>query len=205
MWELDHKQDWMPKNWCFCTVVLEKTLESSLNNEEIKPVNPKGNQSWIFIGRIDAEAEAPVLWLPDAKSRLIGKDPDARKDWRQEEKGMTEDEIVGWHHQLNRNEFEHAPGDGERQGNLACCSPWGCKELDMTEQLNINNKARWQFAALSYSFPSFETVNFSMSGSNCCFLTHMQVSQETSKMVWYAHLFKNFPHLLWSIQSKALV
>ena len=127
------------KNWCFWTVVLEKILESPLDCKEIKPVNPKGNQSWIFTGRTDAEAEAPMLWSPDAKNWLIWKDPDAGKDWRQEEKGMTEDEIIGWHHWLNGHEFEQAPGDGEGQGRLACSSPWGFKELDRTERLNNNN------------------------------------------------------------------
>jgi len=101
MWELDQKESWAPKNWCFWIVMLEKTLESSLNSKDIKPVNPKGNQPWIFIGRTDAETEAPVLWPHDTKSRLIGKDPDAGKDWGQEEKGATEHEMVGWHHQLN--------------------------------------------------------------------------------------------------------
>ena len=110
---------------------------SPLNCKEIKAVNRKENQSWIFIGRTEAEAEAPVFWPPDAQSWLIRKDPDARKDQRQEEKGMTEDEIVGWHHWLNGHEFEQAAGDGEGQGSLACYSPWGCKELDMTEQLNL--------------------------------------------------------------------
>ena len=106
MWELDHKEGGWPKNWCLWTVVLEKTLESLLDSKEIKPVNPKGNQLWIFTGRTDAEVEAPILWAPDAKSQLIGEDPDAGKDWRQEEKGMTEDEMVGWHHWLNGHEFE---------------------------------------------------------------------------------------------------
>ena len=110
MWELGHKEGWVPENWCLWTVVLEKTLESGLDCKEIKPVNPKGNQSWIFIGRTDAEVEAPVLWPPDVRSQLIGKNPDAGKDWRQEEKGMTEGEMVGWHHQLNAHEFEQAPG-----------------------------------------------------------------------------------------------
>ena len=128
MWELDHKEGWTLKNWCFWTVVLEKTLESTLDCKEIQPVNLKGNQSWIFIGRTDAEAEAPILWPPNAKSsQLIGKDPGAGKDWRQKEKGMTEDEIVGWHHQLDGHEFEQALGDGEGQGRLACCSPWVAK------------------------------------------------------------------------------
>ena len=109
--------------------------ESILDWKEIKPVNPKGNQSWIFITRTDAETEAAIRWLPDAKGRLIRKDPDARKDWRQE-KGMTEDEIDGWHYWLNGHKFEQSPGDGEGQGSLACGSPWGCKELDMIERLN---------------------------------------------------------------------
>ena len=106
MWELDYKESWAPKNWCFWTVVLEKTLESPLISKEIQPVHPKGNQSWIFIGRTDAEAEIPILWSPDAKNWLIGKDPDAGKDWRQEEKGTTEDEMTAWHHWLNGHEFE---------------------------------------------------------------------------------------------------
>ena len=106
MWELDHKKSWVPKNWCFWTIVLEKTLESPLDCTEIQPVSPKGNQSWIFIGRNDAEAKTPILWPPDVKNWLIGKDPDAGKDWRQLEKGTTEDEVVGWHHRLNGHEFE---------------------------------------------------------------------------------------------------
>ena len=138
MWELVYKESWAPKNWCFWTVVLEDTLESLLDCKELKPVSPKRNQSWIFIGRTDAESETPILWLPDVKSRLIGKDPYAEKDWRQEEKGMTEDEMVGWHHWLDRHEFEHAPVDGGGQGSLVFYSPWGCKESDMSEWLNNN-------------------------------------------------------------------
>ena len=117
-------------------MVLEKALESPLDCKEIQPVHPKGNQSWIFIGRTDAETEAPILWPPDAKSWLIGKDPDAGKDWRQEEKGTTGDEVVEWDHELNGLEFEQAPGVGDGQGSLLCCSPWGRKESDTTEQLN---------------------------------------------------------------------
>ena len=113
MWELDHKEGWALKNWCFWTVVLEKILESPLDCKEIKLVNSKGNQSWIFPGRTDTEAEAPILWPPDAKSWLIGKDPDAGKDWRQKEKAAVEDEMVGWDHQLNRHEFEETPGDSD--------------------------------------------------------------------------------------------
>ena len=139
IWELDHKEGWRPKNWCFWTVELEKTLESLLACKEIQPVHPKGNQSWIFIGRTDAEVETPILWPPDTKNRLVGKDPDAGKDWRQEEEGTTEDKMVGWHYQLNGHEFEQSLGDGEGQGSLACCSPWGLKEPDNTEWLNNSN------------------------------------------------------------------
>ena len=121
------------------TVVLEKTRESPLDYKEIKPVNPKGNQSWLFTGMTDAEAEAPILWPPAAKSWLVRKDSDAGKEWRQEKKGMTEDKMVGWHHWLNGHEFEQASGDGEGQGSLACCSPWGHKESDTTDRLNNSN------------------------------------------------------------------
>ena len=125
-------------NWCFWTVMLDKTLVSSLDCKKIQQVNPKGNQSWIFIERTDAEAEAetPMLWPPDAKNKLIGKDLDAGKDWRREEKDMTEEEMVGWHHQLDGHEFEHGPGVGDGQGGLACSSPWGRKESDRTEWPN---------------------------------------------------------------------
>ena len=140
MWELDYQESWVLKNWCFWTVVLEKIIQSPLNCKEIKLVNSKGNQSWIFIGKTDAEAEVPIIWPPDVKNRLIRKNTDAGKDWRQE-KGMTEDEMVGWHHWLNGHEFEQAPGDGEGQGSLVCCSPWGQKESDTTERMN-NNKTR---------------------------------------------------------------
>ena len=139
MWELDCKESWVLKNWCFWTVVLEKTLESPLDSKKIKLVNPKGNQSWIFFGRTDAEDETPVLWSPDTKNWLTGKDPDAGKDWKQEKNEMTEDETVGWHHQLDGHEFEQALGVGDGQGSLACCSPWGHKELDTTEQLSWLN------------------------------------------------------------------
>ena len=120
----------------FQNVVLEETLESPLGYKEIKPVNPKGNQPWIFIGRTDAKAEAPILWPPDVKSWLIGKDPDAGKYWGQEEKWVTEDEMVGWHHRLNEHEFEQTPRSSEGQGSLECWSPWARKESDTTEQLN---------------------------------------------------------------------
>ena len=131
MWELDHKEGWAWKKWCCLTVVLGKSPESPLDSKEINPVNPKENQPGLFTGRTDAEAEAPILWPPDVKSRLIGKDLDAGKDWGQEEKGVTEDETVGWHHQLGGNEFEQTQGDSEG-GSLECCSPWGHKKLDTT-------------------------------------------------------------------------
>ena len=115
MWELNHKEAWVLKNWCFWTVVLEKTLESPLDSKEIKPVNHTGDQPWIFIRRTDAEAETPILWLPDAKSWLIGKDPDAGKDWRQKERRVAEDEMIGWHHRLNGHELGQAPGDRDRE------------------------------------------------------------------------------------------
>ena len=125
MWELDYKESWVPKNWCFWTVVLEKIPDSPLDCKEIQPVHPKGNQSWIFTGRTDSEAETPILWSPDAKSWLIWKDPNAGKDRRREEKGMTEDEIVGWHHWLNGHEFGSTLGVGNGHGGLVCCSSWG--------------------------------------------------------------------------------
>ena len=136
VWELYYKETWAWKNWCFLTVVLEKTLESLLDFNEIQPVHLKGDQSWVFIGRTDAEAETPILWPPHAKSWLIGKDPDVGRDWGQEEKGTTEDEMAGWHHQLNAHEFVWTPGVGDGQGGLVCCNSGGRKESDMTEWLN---------------------------------------------------------------------
>ena len=135
MWKLDCEESWAPKNWCFWTVVLERLL-SSLDNKEIQPVNPKGNQSWIFIGRTDTEAETPVFWPPDVKNWVIGEEPEAEIDWRWKEKGMKENEMVGWHHRLNGHEFEQTSGVGEGQGSLLCCSSWGWEESDMTEWLN---------------------------------------------------------------------
>ena len=132
MWELNYKESWALKNWCFWTVVLEKTFESPLDYKEIQSVHPKGDQFWLFIGRTDAETETPKLWPPDVKSWLIGKDPDARKDWGQEEKGTTEDEMVGWHHWLNGHELGEILGVGDGQG--------GGKESDMTERPNWSEK-----------------------------------------------------------------
>ena len=126
----------MPKNWCFWSVVLAKTLESPLDCKEIQPVHSEGDQSWVFFGRNDAKAETPVFWPPHAKSWLIGKDSDAGRDWGQEEKGTTEDEMTGWHHWLDGREFEWTPGVGDGQGGLACCDSWGPKKSDTTEWLN---------------------------------------------------------------------
>ena len=148
----DYKESWVPKNWCFLTAVLGKTLESPLDCQEIQPVHPKGNQSWIFIGRTDGEAETPVLWLLDAKNWLIWKDPDAGKYWRQEEKGTAKDEIAGWHHRLDGHEFEQTPGLDDGQGGLACCSPWGHKELDMTERLNWTYRIMMAFVLIYSPF-----------------------------------------------------
>ena len=143
MWELDCEESWAPKNWCFWTVVLEKTLESPLHCKEIYPVHPKGDQSWVFIGRTDAKFETPVLWPPHEKSWLIGKAPDAGRDWGQEKKGMTEDEMAGWHPRLNGYELEWTLGVRDGQGGLACCDSWGAKSQtrlrDWTE-LNVTSR-----------------------------------------------------------------
>ena len=136
MWELDSEESWEPKNWCFWTVVLEKTLESPLDCKEIQPVHPKGDQSWVFHQKDWCWSWTPILWPPHAKIWLIGKDPDAGRDWGQKEKGSIEDEMAGWHHWLDGSEFEWTPGVGDGQGGLECCDSWGCKELDMTEWLN---------------------------------------------------------------------
>ena len=136
MWELDCEEGWAPKYWCFWTVVLEKTLESPLDCKEIHAVHSTGDQSWVFFGRNDGIAETPVLWKPHAKSWLIGKDCDAGRDWGQEEKGLTEDDMAGWHHWLDGREFEWTPGVGDGQGGLACCNSLGLKESDTTERLN---------------------------------------------------------------------
>ena len=136
MWELDCEEGWVLKNWCFWTVVLERSLESPLDCKEIQPVHSEGDQPWDFFGRNDAKAETPVLWPPHVKSWFIGKDPDAGRDWGQEEKGTTKDEMAGWHHRLDAHEFGWTPGVGDGQGCLACCDSWGCKESDTTEWLN---------------------------------------------------------------------
>ena len=133
MWELDCEESWAPKNWCFWTVVLEKMLQSNLDSKEIQPVHPKGDQTWVFIGRTDTEAETPILWPTHAKSWLIGKDPDAGRDWGQEEKGTTEDEMAGWHHRLDGHEFEWTLVVDDGQGGLACCYSWGQSQTRLSD------------------------------------------------------------------------
>ena len=166
MWESDYKESWAPKTWCFWTVVLKKTLESPLDCKEIQPVHPKGYQSWIFIGRTDTEVETPTLWPPGVKKWLIWKDPDSGKDWRWEEKGTTEDEMIGWHPWLYGHESEQAPGVGDGQGSLACCSPRCHKELDTTEQLNWRRERMdtWRERWLKLDWnKSFEKATFQFS------------------------------------------
>ena len=151
MWELDYKESWAP-NWCFWTVVLEKTLESPLDCKEIRAVHPKGDQSWVFTGRTVAKAEAPILWSPDGKSWLTGKDPDPGKDWRQEEKGTTEDEMAGWHHWLDGHGFGWTLRVGDGQGGLACCSSWGRKESDRLSDWTELGRARSGEEAVTAGF-----------------------------------------------------
>ena len=197
---MDMREGWAPKNLCFRAVVLEMTPESPLDCKDIKPVNPKGNQTWIFIGRTDVEAEAPILWAPDVRSWLIGNDPDAGKDWRQEEKGMTLDEMVGWHHQLNGHEFEQAPGIGDGQGSLTCCSPWGHKESDTTKRLNWtdwtdgssqSNEARQRSKSIHIGKEEVKCFLFGMIWScaqkilrNPHRHTHIHIHTNTHTQVW---------------------
>ena len=158
MWELDCEESWALKDWYFWTVVLEKTLESPLDCKEIQPVHPKGNQSWIFIGKTDAEAETPILWLPDVKNWLIWKDPDSGKDWTWEQKETTEDEMVGWHHWLIGHEW--TPGVGDGKGVLACCSPWSRKESDVAESLDWTELSHslWFLCAFLISLQLFSPL-----------------------------------------------
>ena len=183
MWDLDYKESWAPKNWCFWTVVLEKILESPLDYKEILPVNPKGDQSWTFTGRTDAEAETPIFWPPDEKYWLIGKDSDAGKDWRQEKKGMTEDEMVGWHHRFDGHEFEQAPGVGDGQGGLVCCSPWSHKGSDTTEKMN------WTELTL-------------LLGRQCQSWVKLQDTQLVSQIAWWGKSHHRPPPPIWHLASK---
>ena len=174
MGELDYKESWVPKNWCFWAVVWEKTLESPLDCKEIQPVHPKGDQPWIFTGRTDAEAEATIIWPPHARNWLLGKDPDAGKDWGQKEKGTIEDKLVGWHHWLNGHKFEWALGDGDGQGSLASCSPWGRKESDTTERLNNNKENKCSLLSSCCFLKIIWNLEVSDSGRLLlCFLSHL--------------------------------
>ena len=168
MWELDYKESWVLKNWCFWTVMLKKTLESLLDCKEIKPVHSKGNSPEHSLEGLVLNLKLPILWPPDAKTWLIGKNPDAGKDWRQEEKGMIENEMVGWHHWLDGHEFEQAPGVGDGQGGLVCCSPWDCKKVDTTERLNW----WWQYIGIT---------SFHFKNDRCnCYETHLDQSENNS-------------------------
>ena len=174
MWELDCEESWAPKNWYFWTVVLEKTLESPLDCKEIQPVHPKGDQSWVFLGRYDAKAETPVLWPPHAKSWLIGKDSDAGRDWGQEEKGMTEDEMAGWHHWFDGHESEWTPGVGDGQGGLVCCDSWGRKKSHTTERLIWSD-------VLGTMLPAGPTKMNKDLNSKFCFQKQMSCSRTWTK------------------------
>ena len=184
IWELDHKESWVPKNWCFWSVVLEKTLKSPLDSKEIKLVNPKGNQSWVFIGRTDAKAETPILWPPDTNNWLTGKDPDAGKDWRQEEKVMTKDEMVVWHHQLNEHDFEQALGVGDGQGSLACYSLWGRKESDISEWLYWT-ELMWRYMKLNMLFSTNNFLFYTNKKSQE--IQHMLVISSRSTNIFQKH------------------
>ena len=153
MWELDCEKTWALKNWCFWTVVLEKTVESPLDCKEIQSVHSKGDQSWVFIGRTDAKAKTPILWPPHVKCWLTGKDPDAGRDWGQVKKGTTEDEMAGWHHRLDGHEFEWTLGVGDGQGGLVYCDSWGHKQSDMTERLNCTELIHSKAPGHQYAFP----------------------------------------------------
>ena len=171
MWELDCEEGWALKNWCVWTVVLEKTLEGPLDCKEIQPVHSEGDQPWDFFGGNDAKAEALVLWPPHVKSWLIGKDSDARRDWGQEEKGTTQDEMAGWHHGVDGHESEWTPGDGDGQGSLACCRPWGHKERlsDWTELNYLSH----------YSLASGQTMGREQSPSH-----QQKIGLKTSEYRW---------------------
>ena len=181
MWELDCEESWERKNWCFWTVMLEKTLESPLECKEIQPVHSKGDQSWVFFGRTDAKAETPILWPPHMMSWLIGKDCDVERDWGQEEKATTEDEMAGWHPGLNGHEFGWTPGVGDGQGGLACCDSWGLKESDTTERLNWTDWyscaifLKWHVLQLMASYIQMKCdllTSFSLSCYLCCLYSH---------------------------------
>ena len=188
MWELDCEESWAPKNWCFWTVVLEKTLESPLDCKEIQPVHSERDQPWDFFGRNDAKAETPILWPPHAKSWLIGKDSDAGRDWGQVEKGTTEDELAGWHHRLDVRESEWTLGVGDGQGGLACCDSWGRKESDTTERLIWSDvwvlwKLKTHTQKLVFNIITFQNLN--------CFRIH-NPKQNKCKVWVYFDIFLKY-------------
>ena len=197
MWELDHKEGWVPKNWCFEIMVLEKTLEYPLVYKEIQPGNPKGNQLCIFIGTTDAEAEAPLLWPSHTKSLIVGRDPDAGKDWRQQENGVAEDAMVGWRNQLNGHEFVQNLGDSERLESLVWYSPCGCKELDMTEQLNN-----------SILFRIFDFLIICPMCRDFVFLCYQGFSSASRSFIWVIVMENKLPYIVandfFDIFSKSL-
>ena len=193
MWELDHEESWVPKNWCFWTVVLEENLESPLGCKEMKPINPKGNQSEIFIGRTDAKTKAPILWPSDAKSWLLGKDPDAGKDWRQE-KGAIEDKMVGWHHRLYGCEFEQALGVGDGQGSLVCCSPWRHKESDMIEWLNWAKQEERKDLCHQYVKVLAKCSDLPWLGHGTKVWTHNRNWE--CRVFWFSHIQYKWPEIV---------
>ena len=200
MWVLDCEEGWALKNWCFWTVVLEKTLESPLDCKEIQPVHSKGEQPWVFLGRNEAKAETPVLWPPHVKSWLIGKDSDAGRDWEQEEKGTTDNEMAGWHHWLDGREFEWTPGDGNGQGGLACCNSWGLKESDTTERLNwTDNVIRTNF--LTWGMSVVNQLIKSNNDSNFYHINSLLQNWALLRLWLMAFLFSNSSFILSAFQS----
>ena len=194
MWDLDGEESWVLKNWCFWTVVLEKTLESPLDCKEIQPVHPKGDLSWVFIGGTDVEAETPILWPPHVKSWLIGKDPDAGKDWRQEEKGTMEYEMAGWHHRLDGHGFYWTPGVSDGQGGLECCDSWGRKESDTTERLNWTELApKGRFSGWRLLVPTLQLSIFITGFTSLLSLVLRDPYYTVSeKHVWPLFVLKSF-------------
>ena len=199
MWELDCEESWAPKNWCFWTVVSEKTLESPLDCKEIQPVHSEGDQPWDFFGRNDAKAETPVLLPPHAKSWLIGKDSDAGRDWGQEEKGTTEDEMAGWYHWLDGRESEWTLGVGEGQGGLACCDSWGHKESDTTEQLNWTEQHGDAFIQVKTLHTILDVFYYCLCYTRCVMFSqrlHQQIPSPLSSnfcLLYYHHSGPSHP------------
>ena len=200
MWELDCEESWAPKNRCFWTMVLEKTLESPLDCKEIQPVHSKGDQSWVFIGRTDAKAETPILWPPHAKSWLIGKDSDAGRGWGQEEKGTTEDEMAGWHHRLDGHEFEWTLGVGDGQGGLACCDSWGRKESDTTEWLNWT-ELKFEVKNYITSLLTYKVfLNFPLYWF-CLFATHLHFINIILQNICMSYLHGRLCGIIWDVNK----